>query len=412
MRFQVLHISLLLMLFFASKRNMAQPTWVDPIYKMEHGIFKEVDTVRAFMQYGEQDLLVYEKTYYDERYGMRDMKRFDHDKKSVFISEYSPDSSAYAERIRNERMKVIYAIEWKNDENGRLIHQSKSEKKGRRMLIFNTDNDYQFDKQDRLIKMKSVYSLDNFENYKRKTITTYKYNDLDSLESEFQVTRRGLKTLHAGEKHYEYDPNGRLLKKIAKNNKLTEVSFYEYDEKNRLAKIRTDAGKAYEEVFFEYLNGKLSKRFVYSFDGVSMQYNSWSYSPTEKLLVFCENRDSMVYERLANDSLISITNYKLDKNKEVKGEILMLKQEFMNGVLLKRNSFEEKNDQVIRLEETFEYDDQARLVKYMRIEKLKEEYVSYVIKTYKYDSRDWLSEYTVEHPLSKMKRLFYYTISF
>lgn len=392
--------------------SYAQPEWIDPIKIMENAEFKDVDTIQAFMQFGEQELMVYEKTYYKEPSSMRSMRRYDHDKKTVFISEYSPDSSAYAERIRNERMKVIYAIEWKKDEDGRIVHQSKSEKKGRRLLIFNTDTEYKFDKKERLIKSESVYYLDNFDNYKRKTITKYKYNDLDSVVSESQLTRRGLKVLHTGSKIYEYDPNGRLLHKVSKTNNHKEESFYEYDEKNRVSKIRIDAGKAFEEIHFEYYNGRLTKKFIYSFDGVTPKYNSWSYSPTGKILGFCENRDSIVYQRIPNDSLISITKYVLDKDDEVKAEVLMMSQEFKNYRVYQKNSFEERHGEMIERFETFDYDDVGRLIKYTSEETVKGELLNNVIKTYKYDSRGYVSQYTIERPLSGLKRLFYYSITF
>ncbi|MDC3220678.1 hypothetical protein OAT71_02575 [Flavobacteriales bacterium] len=391
----------------------SQPEWLDPIKKMEDGVFEDVDTIRSFMQIGEEYRVVYEKTYYQEPVGMKSMKRLDHDKKTLFITEYSPDSSAYAERLRNGRMKIIYAFEWKKDEEGRLIHSSKSEKKGRRLLIFNTDNEYKFDKKERLVKKVSLYYLDNFDNYKRKTVTKFKYNKLDSVLSENQVTRRGLRTLHSGDKTYEYDPNGRLLKKTVKTNKLQEETFYEYDEKNRITKIRTDADKAYEEVFYEYLDGKVSKRFTYSFDGISLKYNSWSYSPNGKLLGTCENRDSVVYERMDNDSLTAITNYKLGKDDEVVAEILLVSQSFKNYRLHQRNSFEEKEDGKISHKlESFEYDDDGRLIKYTEEEMIKDEVLNYFVKTYTYDSRGYVSEYTINHPNTKMKRLFHYEITF
>lgn len=379
---------------------------------MENAAFEDVDTIQAFMQYGEEELLVYEKTYYEGLSSMKSMKRYDYDKKTIFISEYSPDSSAYAERIRNERMKVIYATEWKKDEGGRMIHQSKSEKKGRRMLIFNTDTEYQFDKKERLVKKLSIYYLDNFENYKRKTITKYKYNDLDSVVSESQITRRGLKVLHNGSKVYEYDPNGRLLHKIVKTNDHKEESFYEYDERNRVAKIRLEAGTAFEEQYFEYLNDQLTKKFIYSFDGVTMKYNSWSYSPTGKLLGFCENRDSIVYQRIPNDSLISVTKYVLDRDNEVKAEILMMSQEFKNYRVYQKNSFLERNGEMVETFETFEYDDDGRLLKYTSEDSVKGELLNNVIKTYKYDTRGYVSDYSIERPLSGLKRLFYYSITF
>lgn len=410
---------LLLLLLFPFSL-FSQVPWVDPQEIIEHMVIPGVDSVSMKMVAGPNMVPIYHKQYYKDTWSMARVEKRDLKKKVLYLAEYNQDSTAFTEyKIKLNQLRepgkyvrshVFYKNGWEF-EDGLLLSAVSSEMQGKHLIIYHTDNDYEYDAEDRVVKMISIYSADYYK-YERKTIVEYKYNDLDSVIEEKQVTYRGIIPLHRGKKKYVYNEDEELVETIIKTNGHTERRTYEYNGWGMVLTSVAYMGEKTVTTNYEYDDSTMIRKEVISVDNGTAHRKCYYYNSHGMLEILVKQRDSMVYEHFDNDTIRSIVRYKMDKNWEVIREEPILSQTYKNGKLVERSYYDYSRGKVVLDLETYQYDDEGRLIKYVLKKSQNTQPLYDLEKKYEYGPRGYLYKVEVTYPRSGVTNTFIYDVSF